>query len=143
MKRAFKLPGGDIIPWLAFYSANMIIFWAGWDTNNKLFITVLIGYVLLVIFQLTGDRTIKPPLDFRVSAPWVLTYLAAMALFSWLMDPITHPDLFAWAFVVNIVITGVVYWLAIRSHLPKDRMMAYIRDAEHESEEEARTLGEP
>ena len=52
--RPFKLPGGDLIPFLAFYSANLIVLWAGWDTNWKLFVAVLLGFVLLAVFHLTG-----------------------------------------------------------------------------------------
>lgn len=59
-----------------------------------------------------------------------------MALFSWLMDPSAHPELFGWAFLVNIVITWGIFVLAIRVHLPKEQMEAYIRDVEDESEEE-------
>jgi hypothetical protein len=29
----------------------MIVYWAGWDTNKKLFITVLIGCVFLAAFR--------------------------------------------------------------------------------------------
>ena len=43
-----------MIPLLAFYSANLIVYWAGWETNKKLFITILIGYVLLVVSHLIG-----------------------------------------------------------------------------------------
>ena len=141
LARPFRLPGRDIIPWLAFYSANMIIFWGGWDTNYKLFITILIGYAVLVIFQLTGDRKLKPPLDFKVAAVWIIPYLVTMALFSFFMDPSSHPALFGWAFLVNIVITGGVFWLALHSHLPKAKIEAYIKEAEQESEEEEDLAG--
>ncbi|MEO7124061.1 MAG: APC family permease [Lacisediminihabitans sp.] len=136
LKRPFALPGKDIIPWLAFYSANLIVFWGGWDTNYKLFITILIGYVVLVLFQLVGKKTVRPPLDFRVAAIWVLPYLVAMALFSFFMDPSNHPALFGWAFLVNIVITGGIYWLAVHFHLPKEKMQEYMADASGESQED-------
>jgi amino acid transporter len=133
--RPFKLPGGDIIPWLAFYSANMIIFWGGWDTNYKLFITILIGYAVLVLFQLTGDKKQKPLLNSEVGAVWILPYFVAMALFSFLMDRVSHPELFGWAFLVNVIITGSVFWLALHSHLPKATIEAYIKENEGESED--------
>jgi len=136
LKRPFTLPGKDVIPWLAFYCANLIVFWGGWDTNYKLFITILIGYVVLVLFQLLGHKSERPPLDFRVAAIWVLPYLIAMALFSFFMDPSMHPALFGWAFLVNIVITGGIYWLAVHFHLPKERMREYIADASGESQED-------
>ncbi len=94
LHRPFRLPGEDIIPLLAFYSANMIVSWAGWITNQKLFATIIIGYVLLLVFELVGDRRLKPALDFKAGAVGVLPWFVAMALVSWLMDPKAHPDLF-------------------------------------------------
>ncbi|HEY5320100.1 MAG TPA: APC family permease [Galbitalea sp.] len=136
-ERPFRLPGGDIIPLLAFYSANMIIFWAGWTTNSKLFITVLIGYVLLIVFHFTGRGSKdRPLLEFKAGAAWVLPWFAAMALISWLCDPASHPDLFGWVFLINIVVTVVIYYLAMRMRLPKDRVEHLIREVEEESKVE-------
>jgi hypothetical protein len=50
-ERPFRVPGGDVIPFLAFYASNLIVYWAGWETNWKLFVAVLLGYVVLVVFQ--------------------------------------------------------------------------------------------
>ena len=48
LERPFRLPGGDVIPFLAFYSSNLIVYWAGWDVNWKLFTAVALGFVFLV-----------------------------------------------------------------------------------------------
>ncbi|BDZ48276.1 amino acid permease [Frondihabitans sucicola] len=136
-ERPFRLPGGDAIPLLAFYAANMIIYWGGWSTNSKLFVTILIGYVLLVVFQLSGRRKAnRPLLEFKAGAVWVLPWFAAMALISYFFDPATHPSLFNWVFLINIVVTVAVYYLAMRMRLPRDRVDEHIRDAENESLEE-------
>jgi amino acid transporter len=120
-ERAFRLPGGDLIPFLAFYSSNLIVFWAGWQTNWKLFLTVLIGYVLLAVFELLGKGRDRPPLDLRAGI-WVLPWFASLVLVSWLMDPETRPELFGWAFLVIAVISAAIFALALRVHLPKDRI---------------------
>lgn len=137
-ERPFKLPGGDIIPFLAFYSSNMIVFWGGWDTNKKLFITILIGYVLLVGLQLIGKR--KLPLDFKAGAIWVLPWFACMVAVSFLFDPATHPKAFYWVFLINLVISAGIYVLAIRSRLPLAEVQHHIADAENESAEEEEEL---
>jgi amino acid transporter len=137
--RPFRLPGGDLIPFLAFYCANMIVFWGGWETNEKLFITVLIGYLLLLIFQLTSRN--KTRLDFRAGAIWVLPWFACMVLISYFFDPEKHPGAFGWVFLINLVVSAGIYWLAIRSHLPVSEVQQHIDAAEHESEEEAEQLG--
>ncbi|MFI5085780.1 MAG: APC family permease [Actinomycetales bacterium] len=140
-ERPFRLPGGDTIPLLGFYSANMIVYWGGWTTNSKLFITILLGYILLVVFQLVGDRKAKPALDFKAGFSWVVPWFVLMALVSYFMDPSTHPDLFGWAFLVNAVITVVIFYVALRVHLPMDKVKHYIADAEHESVEEDELAG--
>ena len=46
-ERPFRVPGGHVIPFLAFLSSNLIVYWAGWTTNWKLFVAILIGFGLL------------------------------------------------------------------------------------------------
>lgn len=139
-KRPFKLPGGDVIPLLAFYSANMIVFWGGWDTNKKVFITVLIGYVLLIVFQLVGRKSDKPPLDFKAGAIWVLPWFVCMALVSYLFDPSKHPHMFFWVFLINAAVSVGIFYLALFAKLPTSKVERYIAEAEYESEEEEETL---
>jgi amino acid transporter len=136
-ERPFRLPGGDVIPLLAFYSANMIIYWGGWSTNSKLFAAVLIGYVLLAVFQIVGRNSDhRPALEFKAGATWVLPWFIAMALISWLCDPASHPALFGWVFLINVVVTVAIYYLAMRMRLPRDRVEHLIAEAENESADE-------
>lgn len=135
--RPFRVPGGDTIPLLAFYSANMIVYWAGWATNSKLFLTILLGYIVLVVFRVVdranNDRTL---LDIRAGASWIVPWFAAMALISWACDPATHPQLFVWVFLVNIVVTIAIYYLAIRMRLPRTRIEAFIRETDEEASDD-------
>ena len=66
-RRRASLPpaGGDVLTFLGFYAANMIVYWGGWDTNKKLFVTVIIGYVVLAGFHLIGDRSNQAPMAIR------------------------------------------------------------------------------
>lgn len=139
--RPFRLPGGFTIPLIAFYCANLIVFWGGWTVNLKIFITILLGYILLVIFEFTGDRSIKPKLDFKAGALWLIPWLVLVGFQSWLMDPTAHPGLFWWAFLSNAVITVIVFFIALRTHLPLAEVQNYIDDAEEESREEEAELG--
>ncbi|MEH0109042.1 APC family permease [Tersicoccus sp. MR15.9] len=140
-ERPFRLPFGDTIPLLGFYSANMIVYWGGWSTNAKLFITILLGYILLVIFQLVGDRRRKPPLEFVAGAVWVVPWFILMALISWLFDPETHPAMFGWVFLINAVVSVGIFYLALHTRLATDKVLHYIADAEHESEDEDALAG--
>jgi hypothetical protein len=45
----------------------MIVYWAGWDTNWKLFLAIALGLVLLGVYKLVrGDQL--PPIDLQAGA---------------------------------------------------------------------------
>jgi amino acid transporter len=132
-ERPFRLPGGDVIPLLAFYCANMIIYWSGWATNSKLFVAVVIGYVLLLIFRWRPRHSgARFDFDLRSGATWVLPWFGAMALLSWLCDPGEHPVLFWWVFGINVVVTVGIYYLAMHLRLSRSRIDDHISDIEEE-----------
>jgi amino acid transporter len=133
--RPYRVRGGDLIPFVAFYSANMIVYWAGWSVNKKLFLTVLIGYVVLAAFHLTGDRSAKADLAWRAGI-WVLPWFAGMALISWLADPTDHPAAFNWVFLINLGFCAAIYLLAVSVRQPRADIERHIADAEDESREE-------
>lgn len=135
-ERPFRLPGGHVIPLLGFYSANLIVYFTGWSTNSKLFITILIGFAILAVLEVTGrGDTRRPPLHFAAGW-WVLPWLASLALVAWLLDPETHARLFLLGFPIVAVISIAVYALAISRRLPRARMDEYIEDAEREAQDE-------
>jgi amino acid transporter len=147
-QRTFRLPFGDVIPFIAFYASNLIVYWAGWETDWKLFVTVLIGFALLVIFQVTGWGS-APRLDWRAGATWVLPWLGGLCLISYLGD---YPEKsehagntgaisFGWGFLVLLALSVIVYWLAVSSRLPRERMKENIEQTAAEAEAEAAELG--
>ena len=81
-ERPFRLPGGHMIPLLAFWGSNLIVYWSGWTTVWKLMVAVLIGFVLLAAFVGSGQMKDKS-LDVR-SGLWVLPWLAGLTLISYL-----------------------------------------------------------
>jgi amino acid transporter len=129
-QRPFRLPGGHLVPLLAFYSSNMIVYWAGWDVNWKLFVTILIGFVLLAAYRATSTTpgTERPAMDWSAGW-WLLPWFGALALVSWLggysSDGADHGQLgvigFGWGFVEMAVVSGQVYWAALYSRLPGTR----------------------
>ncbi|MGI8760964.1 MAG: APC family permease [Jatrophihabitantaceae bacterium] len=147
-ERPFKLPFGDVIPFLALYSSNLIVYWAGWHTDWKLFVAILIGFVLLGIFHVTGKGSM-PPMDWRAGATWALPWLGGLCLVSYLGS---YPDKsmhagnravigFGWGFVVMLGLTIVVYALALSVRLPRERVEANIEETLAEAQEEERELG--
>ncbi len=132
--RPFRLPGGDVIPFLAFYSSNMIVFWAGWATNWKLFVAILVGLALLGGYAATGGLR-GQSMDWRAGA-WVLPWLGGLALISYLSsyDGIGVIGL-GWGFLVNLVWSAIIYGLALRVRLPGRRVTEIIETTPHDEVE--------
>ena len=139
--RPFRLPGGHILPWLAFFSSNLIIYWSGWTTDWKLFATVLIGFVVLAIFKATGQVT--TPMEWKAGATWLLPWLGGLAIISWLgsfgggLGYIT----FELAFPVIAALSLIVYLIAYRVRLSPERVAEHVEETKAEAAVEERELG--
>jgi amino acid transporter len=145
-ERPFAVPFKDVIPFLAFYSSNLIVYWAGWDVDWKLFVGIALGFVLLAVLRLTR-RDDMPPMDWRAGASWTLPWLGGLALVSYLGS---YPEPakgnlgaigFGWAFLVILALTAAIYAIALHVRLPRDRVQEHIEQTMVESEDERQALG--
>jgi amino acid transporter len=140
MERPFRVPGGDVIPLLAFVSSNLIVIWAGWTVNWKLFITVLIGLVLLAVQETIRQRT--PPLEIR-SGLWMIVWLGGLAVLSFFAGDLD--DAARMGFWTGVVLTSVfsvvIYFYAIASRLSEDKMQEHMDDVAKEAAMEDEALG--
>lgn len=147
-ERPFKVPFGDVIPFLAFYASNLIVYWAGWDTNWKLFVAIALGFVVLGIFHVTRVAD-TGNMDFRAGATWTLPWFAGLVAISYLGDfpgkskgaGNTGLISFGWGFVVMLALSAAVYWLALRVMLPHARVESNLERVTAEAAEEEAELG--
>jgi amino acid transporter len=146
-ERPFRVPFANVIAFLAFYSSNLIVYWAGWDVNWKLFVAILLGFVLLGVFHLTGKGDM-PAMDWRSGASWTLPWLGGLALISYLGS---YPDKptkgnqnvigFGWGFVTVLALTAIVYAIAMKTHLSTAQVEEHVAQTVAESQEEDKALG--
>lgn len=131
-ERPFLLRGGIVIPFLGFWSSNLIVYWSGWDTNGKLFVAVLLGFVLLGVHEL-ASRGRTPALDLR-HGMWVLPWLGGLCLISYL-GSFPAPSAgagnlavitFGWGFLATFLLSALVMWIATRYRLPRERVEALV-----------------
>jgi len=140
-ERPFRLPGGHIIPVLAFWCSNLIVYWSGWDIVWKLMLSVLLGFVLLAIFHVTGAS--RQPLDFKAGASWLLPWLGSTALISWLGDYGGGIGVigFGWSILILLGVSVAVYAIAVANRLAPEEAQRHIEYSRKESEVEEETMG--
>ena len=138
--RPFRLPAATLIAYLGFLSSNLIVYWSGWATDWKLFIAVLIGYVVLILHE-ARNHEVTPPLEFR-SGSWVVAWLVGLAIISWLGS---YPEAsahagnlgflgFGWAIIVIAVFSALIMWLATGLRLPTERVLDHLKEPAAEPE---------
>jgi amino acid transporter len=133
-RRPFQLPWPEVLAYLAFLSSNLIVYWSGWDTGWKLYLAVLIGYVVLAVHE-WKSRGATPPLELR-SGTWVLVWLAGLALISWL-GSYPEPEAgagnlsllgFGWSILVIAVFSAIIMWLGLKQRLATDKVEAHLQE---------------
>jgi amino acid transporter len=136
--RPFRLPGGHVVPILAFWSANLIIYWSTWPINWKLFVAVLIGFALFAVFHATGQ--VRRTLDLR-SGFWMLPWLVGLALISYLGDYGGQGVIgFGAAIPIMFVFSVAIYALAQWLRLDRDDVESYVAESSDEVAAEEKEL---
>jgi amino acid transporter len=122
--RPYRLPGAGILSPIGFIVANFLILWAGWETDWKLGVAIILGYIILALNQIFGLNPIKPPLNLR-SAQWLPVYLIGMGLIVLLSDfgPMKAPVFPLWWDMVAVAVFSlIIYFWARRVALPSEEI---------------------
>jgi amino acid transporter len=136
-ERPFRLPGGHLIPLLAFWGSNLIVYWSGWTTVWKLMVAVLIGFVLLTVFALSGQMK-GERIDLR-SGAWVFPWLVGLTVISYLgnyPEPAAgNQDLlgFVPSAGLLLLLSLGVYAMAFIFRLSPEQAQSYIDDCVDEA----------
>ncbi len=137
VERPFRLPGGHVIPLLAFWSSNLIVYWSGWTIVWKLMLAVLLGFVLLAAFIAAGQMKGKT-LDMRASF-WILPWLGGLTLISWIgsfPEPAAGNLMklnFEVSLLLLLALSIFVYVIAHMMRLSPEAAKAYIAESEQEA----------
>jgi amino acid transporter len=123
--RPYRLPFASVLSPVAFIIANLIILWAGWDTDWKLGVSILIGYAILVGNRLLRLNPHKPTLNWR-AASWLLPYLIGMGLIVYFSDfgpkGDAAPIPFGWDALVVAAWSSIIYTWAMAVALPREEI---------------------
>ncbi len=142
--RPYRLPAAEIISPIAFIVANLIIYWGGWEVNQKLMPAVALGFVILALTNALAPPDQTPSHDWR-SVYWLVPYLGGLTLVSFLgAKDFGGRGLFpfGWDAVVVAIFSVAVYALAIRFRLSDADAEKRIAEGSAQAEAEEELLGE-
>ncbi|MET7683773.1 APC family permease [Streptomyces sp. NPDC005423] len=114
LERPYRLPAGKVLSPLSFVVANLIIYWAGWDTLWRLGIAIVLGYVLLgayAWYATAKELPDAPRMDWK-AAQWLPVYLLGLGVISWQggFGGQGHIGLWWDIAVIAVFSLGIYYW---------------------------------
>jgi amino acid transporter len=118
--RPYRLPAAGFMAPFGFTISGLIIVWSGWDTDWKLAIAILIGYVILGISRVFNLNDKSPHLHWR-SAAWLPAYLVGMGIITYISSfgPMDDPILGDYSGIVATAFFSVaIYFWALAVALP-------------------------
>jgi amino acid transporter len=124
-ERPFRLPAAGIMAPIAFSISGLIILWTTWDTDWKLGVSIVIGYVILIgnrVLNLNQEH--QPMLDWR-AASWLPVYLVGMGIIVYISSfgPMDDPVLpFLWDMLVTVVFSFAIFFWAIQVSLSREKI---------------------
>ncbi|WP_186644356.1 APC family permease [Fluviispira vulneris] len=77
LARPFRLPKYIFVSFIAFYFCNLMLYWSGWTIMSKLFLAVLLGFVIYVS-RLIYRRELKENIKTWKNSLWILYYLIGL-----------------------------------------------------------------
>lgn len=148
-ERPYRQGGAWIIAPLALLSTNLIMYWSGWEQVWKMMLAIVLGYILLGVFQLSdASKKRAPKLEFA-NGWWVLVWFAGVTLVSYLGNysgsaSSAHTGQLGWygfngGIIANIILTIIVLGCAWYCQLPANR----VEEILNETEADAVVGGEP
>jgi amino acid transporter len=128
--RPYRLPGAAFMAPFGFIISGLVILWSGWDTDWKLGVAILIGYVILGISRAFHLNDRSPHLHW-MGASWLPAYLIGMGVIVYLSNfgPMSNP-LFGdwWGIAVVAIFSLVIYYWAMAVALPTEEIEEMVNE---------------
>jgi amino acid transporter len=141
-QRPYQMPGAGFFAPLGFVAADLIVYWGGWKTDQKLFIAILAGLAILALSHRTRSGPERVALEWR-SSVWIWPWLGGMALITWLGQFDGRKVIpFWWDMALVAVFSLAIFYWAIHVALPADKVAANLEEQKAEVEVASDELGQ-
>src|ERR1700761_8185523 len=146
LPRTYTLPGAMVLAPMAFVFATWVIVFSGWETYTTLMGGMLIGYGLIALSYAFNLNQKQPKMDWN-SGPWIAAYFIGMLVISYFGDFGPGGIIGGVGIFKNVLSQGgnddlglvgtlavsaawalVIFYWAIRTRLPSEKVDEYVRD---------------
>ncbi len=143
--RGYRLPAARVLSPLAFIAANIVVYVSGYSTIFWLDMFILVGFLIFGLYQVSLPADKRTILDLK-SAWWILPWLGALLILSWLGRYDGNPTKVFGVTLVSthrlgnwydlLAVAGmslVVFYLATFNPLSRDKVQAAVAEVEAEA----------
>jgi amino acid transporter len=136
--RPYKLPAPKLMAPVGFASANLIMYWAGFDITWKIVVAIIVGFVLFEITQAVSKSERALEMEWR-SAWWIGPWLIGTVVIGYLGRYSSVPNagnksiLPEWIdLAVVIAFSLVIFYWAVSLAMTTDKVQAAVAREEDE-----------
>jgi len=143
--RGYRLPAAWLLSPLAFIAANIVVYVSGYSTIFWLDMFILVGFVIFGLYQVSLPADKRTILDLK-SAWWILPWLGALLLLSWLgrydgsptkvfgLNLVSSKRIGNWYDLLAVAAMSlVVFYLATFNPLSREKVQAAVDEVEAEA----------
>jgi amino acid transporter len=143
--RPYRMPAAPVIAPLSFIAANEIIYWSGWTTLWKLYVAIVIGFVLFAIYRaVQASRHTIPAaakdLQLR-SLAWILPWLIGIGIIS-ALGQYDGADIIPdwWDLILVAAWSLVIFYVAERMVMSRELVAAQVEEEAEDAAADEETL---
>jgi len=133
--RPYRTPAAALLNPLAFVSANLIIYWGGFEATWKILAGIFIGRVLFEIALARTTDGERPEIDWR-AASWIWPWLIGLTILGYLGRYGGGHDRIGewWDLGIVAVFSLVVYYFAVHVAMDSEKVIAAVEHDRFELE---------
>ncbi len=143
--RGYRLPAAWLLSPLAFVAANIVVYVSGYSTIFWLDMFILVGFLIFGLYQVSLPAEKRTILDLK-SAWWILPWLGALLILSWLgrydgnptkvfgLNLVSSKRIGNWYDLLAVAgVSLVVFYLATFNPLSRDKVQEAVNEVEAEA----------